>query len=420
MSIYKPLEAKDIKTSRSFLNQIVDVLSNDISSSASRQKYQHYASGTGAGPGVTSSIYQTVFDQDFTTSSANAFMDMTVGLFYTGSIVNAVKSGTDTAGKPLFLSSSLMMREKIDMYRMMASSLLGDPDGQFQAPFDSTSLSDKMDPVLFLSFKRLFARDKIKPETFSTRFLKLANDASGSNFPGNLNTVVSGTALSTGNKLYTDAGSSTNRFTTVAGEVGSIVDASDTTKSIGLLFYDRGVAVLDLAKVMSGSQHVSGVIHAAGTVVSGTFGLVPGYMAIGQLGTTGGTTGSPSPQSFIPDFMVSGSMDDIIDHIGSVRFHSGSTSALTFSNVTTINSTLVYCRVDPDDANYSSNPTFRDANDRIVVVDPGQELTQQTFTFITSVGLYDASDNLLAVAKLSRPVEKNPEKEFTIRLRIDF
>ena len=44
----------------------------------------------------------------------------------------------------------------------------------------------------------------------------------------------------------------------------------------------------------------------------------------------------------------------------------------------------------------------------------GQEDTQRSFTFVTSVGLYDANDNLLAVAKLSRPVEKNDEKERTL------
>ena len=34
--------------------------------------------------------------------------------------------------------------------------------------------------------------------------------------------------------------------------------------------------------------------------------------------------------------------------------------------------------------------------------------------------MYDANDNLLAVAKLSRPIEKNDEKDITIRVRLDF
>ena len=39
---------------------------------------------------------------------------------------------------------------------------------------------------------------------------------------------------------------------------------------------------------------------------------------------------------------------------------------------------------------------------------------------VTSIGLYDGNDNLLAVAKLSRPVEKNDEKDLTFRIRLDF
>jgi hypothetical protein len=46
--------------------------------------------------------------------------------------------------------------------------------------------------------------------------------------------------------------------------------------------------------------------------------------------------------------------------------------------------------------------------------------TAKPFTFVTAVGLYDANNNLLAVAKLGRPVEKNAEKALNIRVRLDF
>ena len=118
--------------------------------------------------------------------------------------------------------------------------------------------------------------------------------------------------------------------------------------------------------------------------------------------------------------MVSGSMDNILDHLGSQRFGSGAYSAMTFQNVTNINSTLIFCRATADEFNYSSNPTFTDRENRIVVIDEGSESTQRTFSFITSVGLYDANNTLLAVAKLSRPIEKNDEKDLTMRVRLDF
>ena len=99
---------------------------------------------------------------------------------------------------------------------------------------------------------------------------------------------------------------------------------------------------------------------------------------------------------------------------------SGSLTALTFQNNTTINSTLYFCRATADEYNFSRNPTYTDSDGRIVVIDEGQEDVQKPFSFVTSVGLYDASENLLAVAKLSRPVEKNDEKDMTFRVRLDF
>ena len=131
----------------------------------------------------------------------------------------------------------------------------------------------------------------------------------------------------------------------------------------------------------------------------------------------GSTVGNPNAK-FIPDFFVSASIDDIVDHLSSCRFSSGSLTAMTFQNVTNINSTLVFCRATADEFNYSSNPTFTDTDGNIVVIDDAT--TDRTFSYVTSVGLYDANDNLLAVAKMSRPIEKNDEKDLTFRIRLDF
>ena len=111
MSIFKEILPSDIKTARSFLNQLIDVLQEDISGSVSRRKYQVFVTG-GIGPGVTSSLYQTVYDQDFTLQTANPVFDMTVGLRPGGTTVSTSQIGTDAVGKELFPSSSLMMRER--------------------------------------------------------------------------------------------------------------------------------------------------------------------------------------------------------------------------------------------------------------------------------------------------------------------
>ena len=82
-----------------------------------------------------------------------------------------------------------------------------------------------------------------------------------------------------------------------------------------------------------------------------------------------------------------------------------------------ISSTNFFCRVTNKNYNFSSNPTFFTASDGA--------FTQQTFfkdpkTFITQVGLYNDDNELLAVAKLSKPVLKSYSREAIIKVKLDF
>lgn len=408
LAIFKEVLPSDIKVARSFLSQLIDVLQEDISGSTSRRKYQVFVTG-GVGPGVTSSLFQTIYDQQFDLQTANPILDMTLGLFPAGTTVDSSQTGTDAAGKELFPSSSLMMREKMDTYRQFAQGLLGDATLSFTAPFDSTTPSDVVDVALFVAFKRLFSRDQIKRETFALKFYQTASvngpsDTSPSeHWAQSPNLYVTSTS---GSAIYTDIGAATNKLAAFGGQVGNVVDSANTNRTVGLMFYDRGILVLDLVKATSASQYVSGTVDAMTSL---------GTQVLGAANTE-----TAFKSKFIPDFVVSGSMDNIIDHVASCRLGSGSNTAITFQNVTNINSTLIFCRAAADEFNYSSNPTFIDSDSRIQVIDLGQEDLQTSFTFITTVGLYDANDNLLAVAKVSRPVEKNNERDLTLRVRLDF
>ena len=413
---FKRISPEDIKVTRSVLNQLVDVIQEDVSGSSTRRAYQVFVTGTTQGS-VTSSLFQTVYDQDFTLQTANPVMDMTVGLFSGSDTVQNSSTGQDSSGKLLFPSQSLMMREKVDIYRQYASTLLGDSSQAFYAPFaintsPTTTATNRIDNAVFMSFKRLFSRDGIKRETFAIRLYQSAS------FSENLAPVVEAQNLRTtsvsGSAIFTDIGASTNQQRTFGGAVGNIRNAANTSETVGLIFYDAGAVILDAAKVFSGSQKMSGTIDAVAAASTTRSDTIP-------LGKTvmGSVDGNPSAK-LIPDFFVSGSIDDIVDHIASTRFQSGTLTAATFQNNTNINSTLVFCRATADEFNYSTNPTFVNSSGRIRVVDSGQEDTQRTFTMPTTVGLHDEFGNLLAVAKVSRPIEKNDEKDITFRIRLDF
>tara|TARA_R110001583_G_scaffold31600_1_gene107899 strand:+ start:73045 stop:74295 length:1251 start_codon:yes stop_codon:yes gene_type:complete len=416
VSTFKQLNlANDLKTTKSVLNQLVDVIQSDVSGSSTRRSYQVFVTG-GIGPGVTSSLFQTVHDQDFSLQTANAVFDMTVGLYSGSHVVTGSSTGIDSSGKVLFPSTSLMMREKISNYRQFAQLLLGDADSQFVTPFSGESTgAENIDTALFIGFKRLFSRDQIKRESFAMKFYRSASHhAKGGNAgQPSVNKYNLRETSESGSIIYTDAGSASSQKQAFGGPVGDIINSTNTAESVGLAFYQSGIFVFDLEKIISGSEHCFGSISAVTTQA------VDGVTGRALLGSDV-THGSNANAKFIPDLMVSASIDDIVDHIASCRFSSGSNTSMTYQNLTNINSSLIFCRATADEFNYSSNPTYVDSSNRIRVIEAGMESTQRSFSYITTIGLYDANDSLLAVAKTSRPIEKNNEKDLTIRIRLDF
>jgi len=409
----KTLTSQNKKTTTSFLNQLIDVIAQDISSSATsatRKSYQVFVTG-GVGPGVTSSLFQTVFDQDHSLQTANPMFDLTVGLFSGSDTVSVATTGQDSNGKILFSSSSMMMREKINVYRQYAQLLLGNSDSQFAAPFGDSTATNKINEALFLSFKRLFVRDGIKRETFAMKMFQTGVHSArgGASQPERYTFNLTSDS---GSAIFTDVGASSNlERSQTGGDVGNLVDSANTSRNVGTIFYKQGIVVLDLAKVISGSQHISGTLRGMRSGVAHT--IPDGFVGIG-------TDMEEADATYIPDFMVSGSIDEIIEHIGSCRFGSDSSVVATFQNETVINSTLFFCRAGPDEFNYSSNPTYTDSDGRINVIDINQENSQKPFSFVTTIALHNARDEIMAVAKLSRPVEKNEEKDITFRVRLDF
>ena len=69
------------------------------------------------------------------------------------------------------------------------------------------------------------------------------------------------------------------------------------------------------------------------------------------------------------------------------------------------------------DFNFSNNPTFVSGSDNSFAQPTMQNDPR---VYITSVGLYDKNYNLVAIAKLSRPLQKSFDRELLIKVKIDF
>lgn len=82
-----------------------------------------------------------------------------------------------------------------------------------------------------------------------------------------------------------------------------------------------------------------------------------------------------------------------------------------------VTSTMYFCRVNNKNSNFSNNPTFTTGSNGA--------FTQTTFegdpkVYITQVGLYNDNSELLAIAKLSKPVLKSYSREAIIKVKLDF
>ena len=81
-----------------------------------------------------------------------------------------------------------------------------------------------------------------------------------------------------------------------------------------------------------------------------------------------------------------------------------------------IASKFYFIRVFNQDFNYTTNDSFT-ANDGTLSFD---SMIDNPQTYITTVGLYNNNQDLLAVAKLSQPLPKNFTKEALIKVKLDY
>jgi hypothetical protein len=82
-----------------------------------------------------------------------------------------------------------------------------------------------------------------------------------------------------------------------------------------------------------------------------------------------------------------------------------------------ITSDFIFVRPRSSEFNYSENPSFISGSTGEVLY---SSFINNPQTYITTVGLYNDNNELLAVAKLSRPLPKDFTKEALIRVKLDF
>jgi hypothetical protein len=506
--------------------QYIDVLQSDITSTANRKNYEVFVTGAADRANVTSTLYQTIYDQDFTLSTSNPLFDLTFGLYKSDVTndnneifprVNGKDYSYDAEGKIVgFSDDELMIREKVNIYRQFAQNLLGNANSVFVTPHgeeENENNADAIKSALFICFKRLFTRDNIKNGTFNMFLSNKAPFLLSDSYDDSLdqNTAPAsnnkGTQITNLDKLHSidnnlgnlleisdlKFGNTNVTVSPVSGEVStltSIIDGEE--KNVGLIYYDKGIVVLDTEKVFNNEQLLRGKIdsilndvieeksgpwmvsdsdthyfnmyttekgaenadaggEANSILIDGLNFYQPKTLATAADPDDVVQTNAPYPnnqpiysfeqdalndfysnesvtadqveagegvllfEGTLKDFMTKASIEEILTHICTVRFGDANESAVTFQNESIINSKIYYCRAAPSQLNMSTNPTYTDEDGNIIAIQGNKP-----FSFVTSVGLFDSTGTLVAIAKTSRPIEKNSETDLTINVRLDY
>ena len=264
-------------------------------------------------------------------------------------------------------AASVQNSKKLNVYSQMAQVLVGyDATGSiqnFDKDGDIASGGAKINEAIFVNFSRLLTKDEMKKGSFEMKVHTAGTPAARSS-----EITIADHNAATSYKVNSPAGEYGILYT------GSVSEAT-ASNGVGLVYYQAGVAVLT-GSVFAASQMGPGVITGSG------------FNAV----ATGSTIDS-----------MADSFRNRLDNI-------------SFNNTVELNSTVYFCRASHNEFNYSSNPTYLSESQIRVK----NSTTDNPVSYVTTVGLYSSDNELLAVAKLSEPLKKDPNTEVTLRVRLDF
>jgi hypothetical protein len=370
---FKTLGANDAVSTRTLLHEAIPLTGSIVSGTYADGNIKFHTHG----------MFTSVYDYPYLSSSANHIFDITAGF--------GLNSG-------LYNTTNVQNKKKKNIYNQMAQVLVGyditgsildfDEDGNILAG------GTKLQEVFILPFSRLLVKDEIKKGTFNLEMGMLpAYSQGGQVFDRRL--------------LITDFSGSTGYFTnSPAGEYGILYATASThgttadnglnpqmlaanqRYAVGLIYYQAGIAI------------VSGSIF--NTAAEGGI-LRNSYQPISM---SGPSTNAEKLNAVLTGSLITGSCDNFRNRIYN----------LSFNNTVELNSTIYFCRANHNEFNYSTNPTYL-AGSKIAVKD---KATDDPISYITTIGLYSAANELMAVAKLSEPLKKTPSQEFTLRVRLDY
>ena len=280
----------------------------------------------------------------------------------------------------------------------------GEVEGSGSAPFNNLVTGSSPSKVSYGQYRTLVNGDENTNFSFGTGntdsrdiYVLNINRARYKEkiFPGTFNLVLSGSD----------------------GTNPARIQLTDNSKDVTSLTFTDAGRVFDIVSGTNGSAVSTAVTGGitAGLTPSGSYGkflpdvglivLNPRALALSQsLGGVGLTINDD-----LTDTAMIANNSNLFESIKLAQ-------TFSLNSEETITSDFVFVRVRNTDFNYSTNPSMISGSGEFV----HSSLINNPQTFITTVGLYNDANELLSVAKLSKPLVKDFTKEALVRVKLDF
>ena len=192
---------------------------------------------------------------------------------------------------------------------------------------------------------------------------------------------------------------------------------TDNSNDITTVNYLDGGRVFDIISGSNGTAINSPTLTGAvkGYTVSGSYGLfLPdiGLILLNPRALSLSVANGGIIASFNQANTVAASSAN--NHLIYSIINSGASFQLNSQE--TVSSDYIFVRVRNGDYNYTTNPSFITGSGELIY----SNFINSPQTFPTSVGMYNDNNELLAVAKLSKPLTKDFTKEALIRVKLDW
>lgn len=316
--------------------------------------------------------YINVYDAATGSANADIYFSISYG-HYAGSGSSAFDTGS-SQGSLLFPTKAI--------YNQYRNLLLAPGDSKFTFVTSSVSGSGvESDDIYAISFRNAKYKDRLDAGQF-----ELTLSGSGVGGAGTRVTLIDDSR----DNPDTGVQSGGKRYNLIVGTLANGAAQTRNYQAIGLMYPDLGVVILNPSKV----QELIGKIDGYSLYYPGTDEWSGQFARMNSLLFKSIKLGAS----------YSGMKARVTEYVPARHF---------------------FVRVKNQEYNYSNNPTFViSANDN---PSNSQDIGKLRFSdfytnpkvYITTVGLYNESNDLVAVAKLSQPLLKDFTNECLIRIKID-